>query len=116
MLKEAGIKVHRFRSGPLKATGDPDFALTREEKAYLTEKTTYMANTFYNIVSDARGLPLAAMEKLGITSGRTFIGEQAKAAMLIDEVKTFDQSILKAYDLAKKYLDKSVNRGIGYRH
>lgn len=108
MLADAGIRPERFRSGNLKAAGDGDFKLSAEERKYITDKVQNYADKFYGIVSDARGMSVESMEKLGITSGRTYIGEQALAVNLVDDIKSFDQSMLKAYEVAKK-VDKRDN-------
>ncbi len=113
-LKEMGIKPIRFRSGKLKAVGDGDFKMTAEEKTYIQSKVDTFAGKFFAIVSEARGLPLPVMEKLGITTGRTFIGEEAVKAQLADENKTFDESMMKAYALAKKVVDKRQTVGLVY--
>jgi len=113
-MKDLGIKPERFRSGDLKASGDPDFALTDKERTHITEQVNTYASKFYNIVSDARGIPLPILEKTGITSGRTFIGEEALKVNLVDGMKSFDQVILKAYGLAKNYIDKNKPNGLSY--
>jgi len=114
MLKKAGIKPVRFRSGDLKAVGDGDFKLSAKEKAYIQGKVDIFAAKFYEVVSDARGLTLPVMEKLGITSGRTFIGEEALTAGLVDKIKTFDQVVLEAYTLIEKAIDKNNKVGLSY--
>lgn len=113
-LKELGIKPERFRSGELKATGDSDFALTEKEREYIKDQVLVYAGKFYDVVSEARGMPLKMLEKKGITSGRTFIGEEAVKVNLIDEIKFFDQTILKSYSLAKSFLDKQSSNNLRY--
>ena len=113
-LKDMGIKPERFRSGDLKASGDPDFALTAKEKEHIQEQMMTYAGKFYNIVSDARGIPLPVLELSGITSGRTFIGDEALRVNLVDSMKSFDQTILKAYSLANSYLDKNRGSSLSY--
>lgn len=102
MLASMGIVPRRHRSGDLKASGDPDFKLTAKEEAYINEKVMSVANKFYNIVSEARGMSVEYMKSLGITDGGTYSGDEALAVNLIDGLKTFDESMLKALDLAKK--------------
>jgi len=114
MNEQYGIKVERFRSGDLKASGDPDFKLTDKEKTHIQSQMDTYAAKFFKIVSDARGLPLEAMEKMGITSGRTFIGEEAKKVNLIDKVVTFEQAMQKAYDLAAKHIDKTSSSKLNW--
>jgi signal peptide peptidase SppA len=113
-LKKIGIKPERFRSGDLKASGDPDFALTAKEREHIQEQMMTYASKFYNIVSDARGIPLPILESSGITSGKTFIGEQALQVNLVDGMKSFDQVVLKAYGLSKSFIDKNKKSSLVY--
>ena len=115
MNKMNGVVAQRFRSGSLKGTGNPNFALSKEEQAYIQGKVDTYSGMFFQIVSDARGMDLPTMNKLEITTGRTFIGQQAAAANLVDGMLTFDQSMAKAYDLATKYVDKQNVSGIQFR-
>jgi len=114
MLKDMGIKPERFRSGDLKASGDPDFSLTEKERKHIQEQMMTYAGKFYNIVSDARGIPLPVLESSGITSGRTFIGDEALRVNLVDSMKSFNQTMLKAYSLAKNYIDKNRGSSLSY--
>ncbi len=112
MLDNIGIKPMRFRSGDLKAVGDPDFKMSAKEKTYIQGKIDNYGNKFFSIVSDARGMPLQALEKAGITSGRTFIGEEALEVNLVDANKSFDEVMLQAFTLAKKAVDKRTTSGL----
>jgi ClpP class serine protease len=47
------------------------------------------------------------MDKLGITSGRTYMGADAVGAGLVDSIQSFDKSVMKAYSLATNYLDRN---------
>lgn len=114
-LADNGIKPIRFRSGRLKAVGDPDFKLTDEEKNYLQDQVDVFATKFFNIVSDARGMSIDQMDKLGITTGKTFIGEESVKAGLVDKIMSFDQTMLKAMDLAQKYIDKTNKVSLHFR-
>lgn len=107
MNEQRGIKVERFRSGNLKAVGDPEVSLSKEERSYIEGQIKYMADVFYSAVSSARGIPHDMLEKLGVTSGRTFMGADAVAAGLVDSIQSFDKSVLKAYTLATNYLDSN---------
>jgi ClpP class serine protease len=90
-------------------------AKTRTDlKEHIQEQMMTYAGKFYNIVSDARGIPLPVLELSGITSGRTFIGDEALRVNLVDSMKSFDQTILKAYSLANSYLDKNRQGSLSY--
>ncbi len=105
-LKEAKIDPVRFRSGDLKAVGDPKFKLTEKEAKHIEAQVETYAQKFFDIVSEARGMPVLVMEKLDITSGRTFIGEEAWGVNLVDGIKTFNEVLALAYNSATKELDK----------
>jgi signal peptide peptidase SppA len=105
MNEKYGIKAERFRSGDLKAVGDPNFSLSDKEREYITNQINSMAKVFYSAVSNARGIPYDMLEKLSITSGRTFMGVEAVSVGLVDSIQSFDASITKAYTLATNYLD-----------
>lgn len=109
-LKKAGVSAVRFRSGDLKQVGHPAFKMTDKEKKYMQEQVDLYANKFFDIVTDARGIPRPMLESLEITSGRTFIGQQALSVGLVDSIASFDQAFLKIAGLAKKNID-SRNKG-----
>lgn len=111
MLADMGVKPIRFRSGKLKAAGDGDFKLTKEESNYIEGQVKNYAGKFYQIVSDARGIPLQLLEKTGVTSGRTFIGQEAMDVNLVDKIKSFDQVMQEAFQVSKK-VDKGFNNGV----
>ena len=108
-LKKLGVSVERFRTGDLKGAGDPDFSLSKKEKAYCQEKAEYLAGIFYGMVSDARGIPLQMLLQSEIKRGGVFIGEQAKAVGLVDNVQTIDKTMAKVYELAAKNVDTTSN-------
>jgi len=112
MLKDIGIKPIRFRSGPLKAVGSPNHTLSKEETKYLQDKIMTYAESFFTLVSDARGIPRQVLDTYGITSGRTFIGVEAQQVGLVDGVKTFDEIMLNAFSLAEKRVDKPQSNGL----
>jgi signal peptide peptidase SppA len=105
-MKKEGVKAVRFRSGDLKQAGSPYFKLTDKETKYLAEQVDLYAEKFFGIVSEARGIPRPMLDSLEITSGRTFIGEQALQAGLVDSMMTFDGAVAKTMELAKKNVDK----------
>lgn len=105
-LKQNGITPMRFRSGDLKASPSANFKLSSKESAYIKEQISTYAEKFYAIVSEGRGIPRPMLDELNITSGRTFIGEQAEEVGLVDSILTFDQAVLKTAQLAQKSLDK----------
>ena len=113
-MKKNGISAKRYRSGDLKQAGNPMFKLSAKEDKYLAEQVMLYAEKFYNIVSAARGIPRPMLDSLDITSGRTFIGEQAKTVGLVDGILTFDASFLKIAGLAQKNIDSRTQRTVTY--
>ncbi len=115
LLAKNGIKPERFRSGDLKAVGGGDFELTKKERDHISGLVNYMADVFFDAVTDARGIPRSVLESLDIVSGKEFIGEEAKQVMLIDDVMSYDRVLLKAYSMAEKNLtnpSRTVYTGI----
>ena len=111
-MKKNGVKAVRFRSGDLKQAGNPMFKLSDKEHKYLQEQVDLYAQKFFNIVSEARGIPLPMLENLDITSGRTFIGAQTQQVGLVDGILSFDQAFAKISDLAKKNIDSRKIRTV----
>lgn len=93
MLKKEGIKPTIIRSGDLKMVGNPLEKLSSKSKKYFQEQVDYMADQFFNSVQTARGISPEVMEHNDITSGRTYIGEQAVQVGLADEINTFDDTL-----------------------
>ena len=112
MYKSMGISYERFRSGELKATGDPAFKLTTREKKYLTNRVAMLADKFYNIVSSARGIPLELLMESEIPTGRTFSGREAVSNYLVDGIQSFEKSCLKAVQLINESVDNVNQHGL----
>jgi ClpP class serine protease len=111
-LAEAKKTPVRFRSGDLKGAGDQKFSLSKKEKAYIQEIVDHMAEVFYEIVSEARGVPVDYLHKSGITDGRAYVGTQSLEVGLVDGVKTFEEVTLLAIEKAEKFLDRSAGQGL----
>jgi signal peptide peptidase SppA len=109
MYSDMGIKFTRFRSGDLKQSGNPMFKLTDKEVKYLQGQVDTYAEKFFNIVSEARGIPRPMLDQLDITSGRTFIGEEAVAVGIVDSIMSFDAAVMETMRLAQKSIDKNRN-------
>ena len=109
MYSSMGITFERFRSGDLKATGDPAFKLTDKEKKFLKDRVANLADKFYSIVSSARGIPIELLMKSEIPSGRTFSGREAVANYLVDGIQSYEKSCMKVVQLANESVD-NVNQ------
>lgn len=91
-LEKMGVKVHAFKSGPLKALGNPVESLSDTGKKYIQEKVMELAEGFKQAVSSMR--PKASRE---IMDGRTMSGSKACDAGLVDfvanDIEEFIQQI-----------------------
>lgn len=104
-MKEAGVHAEVFRSGKHKQAGNPYEKLSAENRKHIQDQVMTYADKFYGFVSEHRGIPIPAMTE--IMTGKTFIGEEALAAGLIDKIMSFDEALAFSMTLAEKTLDKS---------
>ena len=115
-MKKQGVHAEVFRSGKHKQAGNPYEKLTADNRKYIQSQVMTYAEKFYNFVSEKRGLPRPVMTE--IETGKTFIGEEAVAAGLVDKIMSFDEALAKAVILAEKTLDgddKNSNLNTGYK-
>lgn len=88
LLNDAGIRVLRFRSGPLKGLGSDGIPLSETESAYLQSRVEQVADEFIAAVARGRRLSVNSVQKLA--TGETFSAKVATQNGLIDGVKTVD--------------------------
>lgn len=82
--KKEGIIYNQLSSGKYKDLGSPDKTLTQEERVLIERDLNIVHENFVQEVALNRKLPV---EKVRIIAdGSTFLGEQAKAFGLIDEI------------------------------
>lgn len=92
-LKEDGIDTEVIRSGRYKALGSPMEPLSDLAKEETQRTIDYLSDIFLAYVAERRKVGKATADtKFG--QGRTFIGEQAAAAGLVDGVSTYTQAFL----------------------
>ena len=103
MMKQEGVKAEIIRSGDLKMVGNPYEKLSPKAKAYFQDQVMYSANIFFDEVQQDRRISPEAMDSTGIKSGRTYIGKQAIAVGLADDIDTFDNILA----LLQKKVDNS---------
>lgn len=82
--RNEGLVYQQISSGKFKDTGDPDKSLSAEEKELLMRDTKKMHQIFIDDVAQNRSMDIKAVEKLA--DGSSMLGEDAKAAGLIDEI------------------------------
>jgi ClpP class serine protease len=83
-----GVRVTLVTSGARKADGNPHVVKSDATIAVEQSKVNAFAGKFFDLVSSVRGIPVEQIR--GYEAG-LFIGEQAIAAGLADQIATFDQ-------------------------
>jgi protease-4 len=91
--KNAGLEMEMFKNkeGSLKGMGSGEFALTGEQRQFLSDRAQGTFESFMNVIETARGVLQPDTKK-----GQTFYGEEAKARGLVDRVgnESFARSLL----------------------
>jgi len=82
--EKEGITYQELSAGRFKDTGDPDKVLTEEERELLMRDVNIVHRIFIEMVAEYRGLGIETVEELA--DGSTMMGDDAKAAGLIDEI------------------------------
>lgn len=103
-FNEAGIEALLFATGPVKGTGTPGAKVTDEQKQYLQDRVNAMQETFDAAVQTGRGFDDEQLAK--VRSGAVWTADRAQQLGLIDGVKSFDDVIDEAMDLAAANLNK----------
>lgn len=95
LMKKYGLGYERLVSGEYKDSGTPFRDLNEEEKELLQEMIGLTGEYFLQSVRENRNLTGGQAEE--ISSGRIYIGQQAKELNLIDELGGMDraESVLK---------------------
>lgn len=112
-MKKQGVHAEVFRSGKHKQAGNPYEKLSAENRKHMKDQVMTYADKFFDFVSDRRGIPRPAMTE--IETGKTFIGEEAVKAGLIDKIMSFDEALAETILLAEKTLDTGGVNG-DYTH
>jgi signal peptide peptidase SppA len=92
MLKEQGIDVTMFRQGEFKALGSPYEQLDDKAKADIEGRMGKFYDLFLSHVSNHRGMAVPALIETA-AEGRVFMGADAVAVGLVDEITTFDKAV-----------------------
>lgn len=85
-----GIRIALVASGARKADGNPDQPLSDAELKAAQELVDSMANAFFELVADMRGIPAASVEAL---QAGVFHAGAAVKARLADAVQSFDEML-----------------------
>ena len=87
---KSGVRVIVASSGAQKSDGCPDVPATDDAIARMQARVDYHAGLFFDLVSEARGIPAASVRAF---EAGLFNAPAAVAAGLADAVMTFDQVI-----------------------
>lgn len=79
-----GLRHYVVSSGARKADGNPNLPMTPEALATIQTAVDSMASVFFELVAGARGIDPRPLE------ARTFVGHEAVAQRLADEVASWD--------------------------
>ncbi len=90
MNEREGISIELVTSGARKADGNPNTAITEETRAVTQGKVDDLAEMFFQLVADHRGLEV---DDLRAMQAATFHGPEAITLGLVDEVATLEQTI-----------------------
>lgn len=101
-MKEEGIDYVRFVEGDLKDMGSPYRNITDEEEEIFNRSVRKVWEEFVQNVNSSRGLNKSQMEK--ISTGRTFLGSDAKEVGLVDHLGGREE--------AKKILEERIGEKI----
>lgn len=86
LASKIGIKLHTYKSSPLKASPSPFEKANPAADRAINESIKDSADFFFELVRDRRGDKLNKAEISKIFDGRVFTGRQALQAGLIDEI------------------------------
>lgn len=110
LMEKVGLSVAVSKSGAQKDMGSPYRAPTEEELILFQELTDEMAARFMNLVTKHRNLKPEQLKQ--IATARVYLGDQAKALGLVDQIGYLDDAVAKAKELAGLDADARV---IAYR-
>jgi signal peptide peptidase SppA len=89
--ERAGIRVHVFRTGPLKGAGSPGDVVTDEQLAHMQKRVDDTQTHFDDAVRKGRGLTAAQMD--AVRTGGVWLAEEAKSLRLIDGVRSLESTL-----------------------
>ncbi|MAG20254.1 signal peptide peptidase SppA [archaeon] len=98
LFEKYGITYQQLISGSQKDIGTPYKPLTKEEKALLQQRLDTIHTHFIKEISNNRNIPESRVRELA--TGIFYLGEQAKALNLVDELGNKDLAIEELKKLA----------------
>lgn len=106
-LAKEGVKATVIRAGESKALANPYEPLSEKARADLQAQADEMYGVFLGHVAEQRKLSAASAEKQ-FGGGKVFVGKQAEAANLADQVGGYSLAFAEATKLAGSYLSKNA--------
>lgn len=91
LYDKIGVEEITITSGENKALGSEKEAITDEQRAIYQSTVDECYEQFTRIVADGRKLPIDTVKKLA--DGRIYTAKQALENKLIDEIKTYEETI-----------------------
>lgn len=98
-MKSAGVFAKVFRAGQYKALANPMEKLTPEAEAQINKSIQATYAIFRDTVAENRRVTVEFAEST-MAQGREFVGQEAVAARLVDEITSFSNILLKASQMA----------------
>jgi len=86
-----GVKVHVFKTGPLKGAGIPGTVVTDEHQQHFQQRVDEAQKSFDAAVQKGRGLTDKQLE--AVKTGGVFGAQEAIRLKLIDGIQSFDQTV-----------------------
>lgn len=91
LMDKIGIKTILFTSGPNKAMGNGGVDITDEQKSIFQSIVDESYEQFLKVVSDGRNIDINNLRP--IADGRVYTAKQALELNLIDDIKTYDETV-----------------------
>lgn len=110
--QKAGLDVVTIASGKRKSDGHPHVLITDEAQAVEQDRVERLAAQFYQLVADARPIPLATLEATHGYEAGIFLARKALRLAFVDGVMSWDSflSAMSAHH-GTDALDKAPDRG-----
>lgn len=96
LMRKIGVDTNVIKSGPLKDAGSPFRDMQDNERAVFQGMIDRMCERFLDVVAAGRAGKLSRDRIRELADGRVYLGEEAKALGLVDEVGGLPEAIAAA--------------------
>ncbi len=107
MLKSSGVEATVIRKGEFKALGTPYEKLGDKAKASIESQMDTIYDVFLDVVAESRGMSIPSLKETA-AEGRVFIGQEAVNVGLVDEIASFDDTVIAVSEKAKRSNSSSI--------